>query len=132
MPNLLTPLKKLMPFRRPIVIKRSTKTHISEQGWRLTYERGMPQMEGWYRSKYGSWRGFIRDLDSSKPSFYIVNPPQELTNHPYHGNCFGERKRLGKGVFSVHFKIKPGDLDSGVLNIERTLNESFVLSKKTA
>jgi hypothetical protein len=132
MPKLLTPLKKLIPFRRPLVIPRDRKTYIDGQGWRRTTHDGKPQMEGYYRSRYGSWRGLIRDLDLSKPSFYIVNPPRELTEHPFHGNCFTERTHVGKGVYSVHFSTVPRDLDSGVLNIERTLNEAFVLSKKTA
>jgi len=128
MATILTPLKKLLPRRRPIQIKRSTKPYLKEQGWRHTYENGQPQLEGYYRTRYGSFYGRIQNPSSSKPSFYIKNPPKELDKHS-HRSCFTDR---GNGWYSVHFSTLPRDLDSGVLHIERTLNEAFVLSKKTA
>jgi hypothetical protein len=129
---ILNPLKKIFRKRRPIAIKRSAKTYLKEQGWRLTYERGEQQLEGWYRCRYGSYAGKIQNLTSTKPSFFIKDPPMELKQNPYHGNCFTERPDMGKGWCSVHFSTLPRDLDSGVLNIEITLNESFVFAKKTA
>ena len=70
MPNILTPLKKLLPFRRPRVLPRSRQTYIDRQGWRLTTAGGQPQLEGWYRSRYGSYFGFIPDIPAlSKISY---------------------------------------------------------------
>jgi hypothetical protein len=132
MSKLLTPLKKLFPKKRPIVIPRDRQSYIDKQGWRLTSLNGTPQLEGWYRSRYGSYFGFIRNLDSIKPSFFIKDPPPELTNDPWHGNCFTLRPELGSGVHSIHFKTLPGDLSSGVLNIERTINEAFLFAKRSA
>jgi hypothetical protein len=131
MPNILTPLKKLLSFKKPVAIKRSAKTYIREQGWRLTYEQREGQFEGFYRSRYGSYAGKIQNLASSKPSFFIKDPPRELDRHS-HRACFTERPNMGKGWYSVHFSILPRDLDSGVLHIEGVLNESFVFAKKTA
>jgi hypothetical protein len=128
---ILNPLKKIFRKRRPIAIKRSAKTYLSELGWRLTYESGEQQLEGWYRCRYGSYAGKIQNLASSKPSFFIKDPPQALFGHP-HGSCFTHRPHVGNGWYSVHYSIAPRDLDSGVLHIERTLNESFLLAKKTA
>jgi hypothetical protein len=128
---ILNPLKKIFRKRRPIAIKRSRKTYLSEQGWRLTYERGEAQLEGWYRCRYGSYFGKIQNLASTKPSFFIKDPPQELNRHP-HGSCFNPRPHVGNGWHSVHFSTPPRDLDSGVLVIERTLNESFIIAKKIA
>jgi len=125
---ILNPLKKIFRKRRPIAIKRSAKTYLSEQGWRLTYERGEQQLEGWYRCRYGSYFGKIQNLASTKPSFFIKDPPHELFGHR-HGNCFTHRPHVGNGWYSVHFSTLPQDLDSGVLHIERTLNESFLLAK---
>ena len=127
----LKTLQNLIPFRRLIVIKRSSKTHLTEQGWRLTTERGKPQLEGWYRCKYGSFYGMIQNLASSKPGYFIKDPPRALDSH-YHRTCFSERPDIGKGWYSVHFRLLPRDVDSGVLHIEGVLNESFRLAKKTA
>ena len=124
-------LRKLIPFRRPLVIKRSAKTYLTEQGWRLTYENGKPQLEGFYRSRYGSFAGRIQNLDSAKPSFFIKDPPKELDRHS-HRACFTERPNIGKGWYSVHWSTLPRDLDSGVLHIEEVLNASFRLAKKTS
>jgi hypothetical protein len=124
-------LRNLIPFRKPIVIKRSVKTHLKEQGWILRYEKGKPQLEGWYRSKYGSFYGMIQNLDSTRPSYFIKDPPKELDSH-LHRACFTERPNIGKGWYSCHFSTLPRDLDSGVLHLEGVLNESFRLAKKTA
>jgi hypothetical protein len=128
---ILNPLKKIFRKRRPIAIKRSAKTYLSEQGWSLTYEQKEAQFEGFYRCRYGSYFGKIQNLASTKPSFFIKDPPKELDRHS-HRICFAERPNMGKGWYSIHFSILPRDLDSGVLHIERTLNESFLLAKKTA
>jgi hypothetical protein len=127
----LQKLQKLLPFRRPLVIKRSAKTYLKEQGWLLTYEKGKPELHGWYRCKYGSYYGMIQNLDSTKPGFFIKDPPQELDTHT-HRACFTERPTIGKGWYSVHFSLLPRDLDSGVLHIEGVLDECFRLAKKTA
>ena len=132
MPKMLNPLKKLLPFRRCRKLPRSSKSYIDAQGWRLTSESGQPQLAGWYRSRYGSFAGFIRNLDSTKPSFFIKDPPPELTNHPFHAACFTAKPDLGSGVYSVHFKIPPGDLSSGVIEIEGTINEGFLLARRPA
>ena len=132
MPNILAPLKKLLTFRRPIMLPRSRKTYVDEQGWRLTSANGQRQLEGWYRSRYGSFAGFIRNLDATRPSFFITDPPPELTNHRNHGNCFTAKPEMGRGVYSVHFKIPPGDISSGVIEIEGTINEGFALARRPA
>jgi|RhiMetStandDraft_8_1073273.scaffolds.fasta_scaffold00503_7 hypothetical protein len=132
MPNILTPLKKLLPFRRPRVLPRSRQTYIDRQGWRLTTAGGQPQLEGWYRSRYGSYFGFIQNLDSTRPSFFIKDPPPEVTHHRLHADCFTAKPEMGSNIYSIHFQIPPGDISSGVIEIEGTINEGFLLARRPA
>ena len=130
MPKILNPLKKL--FRRPIVLPRDRRSYVDREGWRLRTESGKPQLEGWYRSRYGAWFGFIRNLDSTRPSYFIKDPPPELTNHKLHAACFTAKPDLGDGVYSCHFRVLPGDISSGVIAIEGTINEGFLLARRPA
>lgn len=116
-------LKKLIAIKRRITVKRSARPYLIQQGWKLTHglER---QWEGYYRTRYGSYKGKIER--SSSPKFYIHNPPEPLRQH--HWACFTE---LPGGWYSAHFKKLPKDADSGVMAIERLINEAFILSKKT-
>jgi|RhiMetdeSRZDD1v2_1073273.scaffolds.fasta_scaffold09099_11 hypothetical protein len=132
MPKLLNPLKKLLPFRRSMRVPRSRKSYDKEQGWRLASANGQSQLEGWYRSRYGSWFGFIQNPDLTKPSYFIKDPPPEVTNHPYHALCFTAKPDMGRGIYSVHFEIPPGDISSGILSIEGTINEGFLLARRPA
>jgi hypothetical protein len=132
MPKILAPLKKLFPFRRPLVLPRSCKTYVDEQGWRLTSESGQPQLEGWYRSRYGSYFGFIQNLDSTKPSFFIKAPPPEVTNHRLHAACFTANPDMGSDIYHIHFQVPPGDISSGVIEIEATINEGYILARRPA
>ena len=125
--SFLSPVKKLFSKKRPISIPRSHKSYKDIQGWHLTNGKSDPAWHGFYRTRYGSFTGKIENL--SYPRFYIKNPPKELQHHD-HAVCFTDLST--GGWFSVHFKTMPKDLDSGIMEIERTLHESFILAKKTA
>jgi hypothetical protein len=108
---------------KPIIIKpartiaRSARPYHEEQGWRQNWWGS--RLTGFYRSRMGSWEGEIQ-LGYS-PRFYVLNPPPELRGHP-HWVCFTP---VGGGWFRVHFKTRPNDIDSGILSIERMINEAF-------
>jgi hypothetical protein len=117
-------LKNLIPIKPRITVKRTATTYLIQQGWKLT-NVSQRQWEGYYRTRFGSYKGKIEH--SSPPKFYIHNPPEPLRHH--HWACFTE---LPGGWYSVHFRKLPKDADSGVMEIERLINEAFLLSKKTA
>jgi hypothetical protein len=112
----LTDLRNRLSFR---TIRRSSKTYLSERGWTKTGIYPNQEWRGWYRSRYGSWRGRLVP-STSKPSFYIHKPPEALKRKHPHSACFSSQ---GDGWYSVHFKRVPKDLDSGVMAIEQILGE---------
>jgi hypothetical protein len=88
-----------------------------EQRWQLN---GM-NLNGYYRTYYGSYKGTIDLFESGDHQFYIHNPPQQLRRHS-HWPCFMFR---GNGLYWVHFRIKPKNVDAGIITIERIIRESM-------
>ena len=123
------PLQKLQKlFGRPLTLPRSRTPYLKEQGWRHRVVDGVPELHGWYRSRYGSFYGVIKHPTSSRPSLLIKEPPDCLRSHS-HWSCFIPQR---DNWYRIHFSIMPKDLASAVLHIEGVLNESFVRAKKTA
>jgi hypothetical protein len=122
----LKSLKNLLPFGKPIAVKRSSAPYIEKTGWRETGT--MPaEWHGYYRTRFGSYKGRI--TASTPPQYYIYQPPEGLTTKHTHKNCF---YLMRDNWCSVHFKIQPRDLDSGVIKLERILCEAYLLTHKTA
>jgi hypothetical protein len=130
--SLLNPLKlkhrllwqRLHALRRGTIIKRSPKTYLSQQGWRKAFLHSGSEWQGYYRTRYGSFKGRVT-ASSSNPRFYIYKPPEKLRRHK-HWCCFTDQTN---GWYSVHFLRMPKDLDSGVMEIERIIGESMKLNK---
>lgn len=155
MPRLLSPkgklvLRKLFPFKKirpsttpltltrttgnPIEVKRDTRTYLEKQGWTLTNGSYPATWHGYYRTRFGSWRGMIKT--TTPPKFYIYNPPAGLTTKHDHKRCFHTAPEIGAGWYWAHFSTAlnptPRDLDSGVIKLERILYEAYVLTQKSA
>ena len=119
-------LGKLMPPKRRTV-PRSSQSYLEEQGWSLTGSGPAARWDGWYRTRYGSYRGKVEC--STPPKFFVKEPPEGLSRHK-HRPCFSNLN--SGGWWSVHFKTQPKDLDSGAMEIERILHEAFLLSQKAS
>ena len=120
------PKRTKLTIRRLITVKRSDRPYYEEQGWKQskgTWFSGDPKFTGYYRTPYGSFKGEI--LTGSSPSFFIIKPPKELKSHS-HWICFSYR---GSGRYSIHFAVRPRDVDSGIMRIERMIHEAFTLAK---
>jgi hypothetical protein len=104
------------------LINRSSKTYLTENGWRRFKSYPGYEWQGYYRTRYGSFKG--RVLASASPSFYVYKPPEPLKLKHSHSACFSSQ---GNGWYSAHFKRVPKDVDSGVMAIERVLTESMRL-----
>jgi hypothetical protein len=130
--SLLNPLKlksrlllqRLLALKRGTIIRRSPKTYLRQQGWSLSALSIDSEWHGYYRTRYGSFKGRVI-ASSSNPRFYIYKPPEKLRRHK-HWCCFTDQTN---GWYSVHFRRMPKDLDSGVMEIERIIGESMKLNK---
>jgi hypothetical protein len=78
-------------------------------------------MDGYFRTRFGSYSGRIENPESSSRRFYITNPPQQVLSGP-HGACFQPR---GPHEFFIHWSVPPKDLDTGILRVEHTLLEAL-------
>ena len=121
-------LKKLLPFGKSIAITRSRRRYIEETGWRQTSDTSPREWRGYYRTRFGSFKGRI--IASTPPQFYIHKPPRGLKERHSHAACFTDMG--GDGWFSAHFRVPPKDLDSGVMKLERILCEAYLLTSKSA
>ena len=103
--------------RAPLLVRRNTQRLFEERGWRLNGTA----LDGYYRTKYGSFRGWITGATGSSPAFYIVDPPRAVLDGP-HGACFQPR---GRREFRVHWRTRPDNVDTGILRIEHTILEAL-------
>ena len=122
-------LQRLLKLPRQIVertisrtIRRSADRYLTQQGWRLAPVGYGREWQGYYRTRYGSFKGRVV-ASSTPPGFYVYKPPAKLSSHS-HSACFTSQ---GNGWHSVHFRRVPKDIDSGVIAIERILYESMRL-----
>jgi hypothetical protein len=105
------------------IIRRNPDRYLKQQGWTPALLGKVTQWQGYYRTRYGGFKGRVV-ASASPPSFYVYKPPEKLKRHS-HWSCFSNQ---GNGWHSVHFKRVPKDLDSGVMAIERIINESMKLN----
>lgn len=99
-----------------ILVKREEIPYWQERKWKKKGET----YNGYYRTMYESKKGLIIN-HSGFVDLYIFDPPSQLWKHP-HWQCFRHR---GGGKYLVHFGIKPKDVSSGIIEVERILNEAY-------
>lgn len=99
------------------------KTRITKLGRDLPYweERGWQKRGGTYKGLYnGEWYGLIEENYRGSLSFHIFNPPEFLKNTT-HWSCFVHK---GNGKYGIHFSRKPQDVSSGIISVEKLINEA--------
>ena len=99
---------RVMPDMRPI---------WEQRGWRTKDDR----YTGRYRTRSGSWPGEVRREAPGLLGFYISKPPEKVLSGS-HGACFRDK---GKGRYAIHIRPTPQDVDSGIVAVERVLEESL-------
>ena len=75
---------------------------------------------GYYRTRFGSWRGEIQNLPSGI-LVWVFNPPEEVFSGHF-APCFAFQ---GDGKYEVHFRIKPISVDVAIVGVEQAIKESF-------
>jgi hypothetical protein len=88
-----------------------------ENGW-VRVRNGY---QGYYKTDYGRWKGFVQENYKSNYSFFIVDPPEKVMKST-HGPCFFD---LGDEIHTVHFNEAPKDLSSGIVIVEKTISQAF-------
>lgn len=111
------PLRMRMGDRIP----KPTRYYWQERGWK----RDGHVLTGEYRTDYGNVLGTISFEPTVGFRFYVHNPPKELRIHPY----WPDFTLVGGDLYLLHFATDPKDIDSGIVAIEKLLNE--VLSVRT-
>jgi hypothetical protein len=100
----------------------ATTKYWQDQGWDYVPDR--MEMDGYYRTHRGSFKGKIALSHSGDHQYFVYNPPPALKRHE-HGACFVDLHR--DGLHFVHFRVKPLNVDAGILAIELIFRETLEL-----
>lgn len=100
----------------PVLIRRAEVPYWQHRGWTRTGNR----YRGTYQTAYGSFTGCVED-QAGQVQYWIHQPPQELRSSG-HWACFQKRS---DGWYSIHMRIPPKDIGSGILTVERLIAEAF-------
>jgi hypothetical protein len=98
------------------VVQRDTRPVWMQKRWR---QQGN-EYHGYFRTRFGSWKGRMYVSPSGRVDLFIHNPPDALHRHP-HWACFSALK---DGWYSIHhYGIY--ELSSAIVHIESMLAEAF-------
>lgn len=112
------PAQVLLPGNRGKAIgSYKSNKYWEDQGWKYSgYE-----LNGYYRTYYGAFRGRIQLSNSGLHRYYIFSPPPQLKKHP-HWACFVYK---GDDMYWVHFSTEPKNVDTGIVTIETIIREAL-------
>ncbi len=103
------------------LVRRDTRPYWQQRGW---VKRNAYRIDGYFRTRFGSWKGKATISPSKRIELFIHKPPAKLRKHP-HWECFMSR---AKNWYFVHTHgIK--DLSSGIMQVERVLTEAYTNEK---
>ncbi|MDD5677004.1 MAG: hypothetical protein PHW60_03305 [Kiritimatiellae bacterium] len=111
-------LKAVRPYAR----RSRTSSYWEDSGW----EHRGTNLIGYYKAGDNSYRGAVELTDSSyRPmKFYIYDPPSVILDGP-HGACYHWQGLSGLNKYWIHFSEGPANIDSGIIQIERSLSEAL-------
>ncbi len=105
--------------KRVKVVERKEIPYWQERGWKPSDDL----FEGYFRTRYGSWRGKAEVSPAGNVKMYICEPPKQLKEHD-HWVCFNKRP---KGWYFIHTVGRLKDVSAGIMQVEQILNEAFKL-----
>ncbi|TVM03339.1 MAG: hypothetical protein CV087_05590 [Candidatus Brocadia sp. WS118] len=100
-----------------IDVKANKLPFHRERGWK----NNAGIYRGYFRCRFGAFKGEIEERANEEYKFYILNPPTEVLIGA-HKACFTS---TGNGRFHIHFGINSNNLDSGIMAVERLLSQSL-------
>jgi hypothetical protein len=98
-------------------VSRREIPYWEERGW----VRSGNVYTGNYQTPYGAFAGMAEDRGGNYYRFYIFDPPRKV-RWSSHSACFQARRDKG---YLVHMAIMPTDVSSGIITIERLINEAL-------
>jgi hypothetical protein len=107
-----------VPHPAPVVVTPDTRPYWVQKGWRCEGN----DYHGYYRTRFGSWQGFIAARSPSLTTAYIYDPPPALLQGP-HSLCFSD---AGDGWWKIHFSVGTSDVSSTIVAIEKVIEEAFL------
>ena len=109
-------LRNVRPFSR----KSRTSSYWEDAGWKESDD----SLIGHYRASMNRYKGLVelKNSDYEPFVFYIYDPPDELIEGR-HSACFHRREPDYLNKYWIHFSVKPRDVDSGIIQVERQLTE---------
>jgi len=103
-------------------IARVTNEITEKAYWQKnSWEKQNNEYRGYFKTKYGKWRGLIREVFAGEYVVYIHMPPSILEQSD-HWECFMSK---GNGLYFVHFSQKPKDVSSAIMAVEKVITEAF-------
>jgi hypothetical protein len=103
---------------KSIRVTPDNRPYWQQRGWK----KNGSNYWGYYRTRWGSWEGHAVRHSKRAIEFTIKKPPDKLING-CHKHCF---ILTGKGLYKVHFDTRPKDVDSGIISVEKCIEESFL------
>lgn len=118
---------KPRPIRVPVrpdprMVRYDTTSLAERRGW-TTHGN---VFTGYFRIKYGAWRGSIEQRGDVFEVFIYGAPTEMLQKHG-HWACFHKFPNAGSDDYRIHLSRNPKDkkIDGIIFNIERILLESY-------
>lgn len=113
--------KQAPPNGRICVVKCVPRAFWEKLGWARTGHT----YQGYYRTRFGSFRGYIA-RQGKMFGVYIFDPPQEVKLHPKWA-CF---VYAGDKWFYVNQSRLAKDVDGAIIGVQRIIEESFKIGAK--
>lgn len=110
-------------YDKTLKSQKSVKRNIAPLWKERNWNKQGNTYKGFFRTKYGSYKGEIIERYQGYIQFYIFNPPKCLARHS-HFACFIPKE--GK-KYEIHFSKKARTLDEGIMSIEKILSEAHQL-----
>ncbi len=100
-----------------IAVRRREIPYWQERGWRREGNR----YTGSYQTPYAAFQGWAEEERSGRINFYLYNPSRQIQSCS-HWSCFAPR---GKDWYLVHMALRPRDVSSGIISIERLITGAY-------
>jgi hypothetical protein len=100
------------------VVRRDQRPLWQQKNWK----RSENEYHGYYRNRFGAWKGKITVSLARRVEILIQNPPRAMSKH-HKWACF---HALDNDWYSIHHHgVKNGDVSSAIVQIESILTEAI-------